>query len=115
MVRDLEAGLPRNACIELTIDWFVQVKDPPALLTSEVVVVLLIAFVSADGAAEIQFRDQPIFAQHLQIAIDCSLTDVRNLFPDLVIYPVSSRMRIRMPEYSKNRQSLFGVSCCHNQ
>ena len=53
MVRDLEAGSFRYSLIKLIVHRLVQVKDPPALIASKVVVILLSAFVSTYGATQI--------------------------------------------------------------
>jgi hypothetical protein len=55
--RDREAGFPGYLFLQFFVDQFVKIKDLPAFCAPEVVVIILSAFVSADGAAEIKFRN----------------------------------------------------------
>jgi hypothetical protein len=57
MVRNGEAGILRYPLIKLRIHRFIQIVNPSALFTSEVVVVILPRLESTYGAIEVQLRN----------------------------------------------------------
>jgi len=99
MIVNYETGIFCNPFIKLFINRFRQVKDLSTTFTSEMVMIILAAFIPAYGAAEIQLRDFSSFRQYFQVPIDSSLADIRYQFSDLFVYPIGSRMRMRAANY----------------
>jgi hypothetical protein len=114
MIRNGETGSFCDALIDLGVDRLVQVKNPAAFFTSEMIVVFLIAFIPADGAAEVEFRDFPVLSQYPEVTVDRTLTDIRYHFSDFVIDPIGRRMGIGMPEHVQDGPSLPGLSSYHS-
>ena len=75
-----------------------QVDDRTASLTDEVVVGPDVGIEAIEGAAEIDFLDQSLIYQDVEVAVDCTHAQVRELPFQPFVYPVCRRMTPRAPQ-----------------
>jgi hypothetical protein len=112
MMGNFIAGLTGYHIVELMVDRLVQIINPPALFTPEMIMGIQFAIVSAGGpacgAAEIHFRDFSRVPQDIEIAVNSTLADIGYHFPDLVVYPVGGGVRTGTPQ---NVQDCLSLPC----
>lgn len=113
MVRDSKASSSSHSLIKFIVHRLVQIKNPPTLLTSEVVVPSLPNLKSAQGTLEVKYRDDPIFLQDLKVSINCSLADIGYFFLNFFMYQISCRVSFSIPQNPKDCLSLFSLSSFH--
>ena len=110
MIRDLETGLLSYFFIELRIYRLIQVEDPPAVITAEVIVIVLSALEPAYRTAEVQFRYLPRLMQNPEISIHRAFAYMWYDFPYLIIYLIGGGMRRSASQEIENGLSLLCIS-----
>ena len=104
---DVTANSRFRSVVQVFLRREVKVLHHPTLLTDEMIVVLDHRIISTQAFAEIQFADLSLFFQDVEVAIDGTERDARNMLSDLIIDPLGGGMRFGTPE---NQKDLFPLS-----
>jgi len=85
-----------------------QIEDPTAALTGEVIVPGGIAVIAAKSPA-VPLADQPFLGEELQVPVDGPKTDPGQSPTHLVIHPLRGGVRVRSPDHLQDEPTLV----CH--